>query len=70
VTNRHISAKRAFARVSERAEHGEKFGFIAAFQLLVRSGVLTREQVAQFMNDARITRDDLERFRKHVEATG
>ena len=45
MTQRHISAKKAWTRMSERAMHEEKFGFIAAFALLHKTGVLTRRQV-------------------------
>ena len=64
MTERHISAKKAWARMSERAMHGEKFGFIAALALLHKTGVLTRKQVVEQLNAGQITRVDLERFRR------
>jgi hypothetical protein len=60
--NRQISAKKAWARLSERAECGEKFGFIACLGLLYKGGILTRAQVIEELNSARITRDDLRKF--------
>jgi hypothetical protein len=60
--NRQISAKKAWARLSERAECGEKFGFIACLGLLYKGGILTRAQVVAELNSARITRDDLRKF--------
>jgi hypothetical protein len=66
VSTRHISAKRAWARISERAEHGEKFGFIACLGILYKGGLLTRGQVLERLKEARITRADLEKFREHI----
>ena len=63
--NRRLSAKRAWARLSERAECGERFGFIACLALLYKTGCLTRAQVVDRLNEAHITREDLEKFRKH-----
>ena len=50
--NRRLSAKRAWARLSERAELGEKFGFISCIALLYKAGTLTRAQVVETLNDA------------------
>jgi hypothetical protein len=63
--NRRLSAKRAWSKLSERAECGEKFGFIACLALLYKSGALTRAQVVEKLNESHITRDDLVRFREH-----
>ena len=67
--NRRLSAKRAWARLSERAECGERFGFIACIALLYKAGQLTRAQVVDALNEARITRDDLARFREHSSSS-
>ena len=66
--SRFISAKKAWARLSERAERGEKFGFIACLGLLYKSGVLTRDQVLERLNEARITADDCRKFREQAGA--
>jgi hypothetical protein len=66
-TTRHISAKKSWARLQERAEHGEKFGFIACLGLLYKSGQLTRQQVLERLNEAHITREDLQKFREHTK---
>ncbi len=63
--NRRLSAKKAWARLSERAECGERFGFIACIALLYKAGHLTRAQVVEKLNESHITRADLVRFRKH-----
>ena len=63
--NRRLSAKRAWARLSERAECAEKFGFIACLGLLYKAGRLTRAQVVERLNESHITRADLTRFREH-----
>jgi hypothetical protein len=63
--NRRLSAKRAWARLSERAERAEKFGFIACLGLLYKAGHLTRAQVVDKLNESHITRGDLARFREH-----
>lgn len=67
--DRKISAKKAWARLSERAESGEKFGFIAALGILYKSGILTRAQVVEHLNAARITREDLKRFREQTNCS-
>jgi hypothetical protein len=67
MTKRHISAKRAWAQLSERAERGEKLGFIAALQLLFQCGMISRPQMIEKLNEARITRDDLAIFHKHAQ---
>ena len=64
--NRQITAKRAWARMSERAELGERFGFIACLSVLYKAGILKRAQVVEMMNDSHITRADLAKFREHV----
>jgi hypothetical protein len=63
--SRQVSAKRAWARLSERAECGEKFGFIGCLALLYKCGILTRPQVVEKLNESRISRADLEKFREH-----
>jgi hypothetical protein len=63
---RNISAKKAWDRLSKRAESGEKFGFIACLGILYKSGVLSRGQVVEQLNRARITRQDLKRFREQT----
>ena len=63
--NRQISAKCAWARLSERAECAEKFGFIACLALLYKTNTLTRAQVVDRLNEAHITREDLIKFREH-----
>ena len=70
MTIRHISAKRAWARLGERATLGEKFGFIACAELLLRQGKITREQVVDLFNAARITRSDLTKFREQTNGGG
>jgi hypothetical protein len=65
---KQITAKKAWARLSERAESGETFGFIAALSLLYKSGVLNRGQVTEQLNLARVTRDDLRKFREHTNS--
>jgi hypothetical protein len=66
VSSRHISAKKAWARISERAECGEKFGFIACLGILYKGGFLTRGVVLDRLKEARITRADLVKFREHT----
>jgi hypothetical protein len=63
--NRQISAKRAWSRMTERAEFGERFGFIACLSLLYKNGLVTRAQIVAALNEAQVTRDDLRRFREH-----
>ena len=65
---KQVTAKKAWARLSERAESGETFGFIAALSLLYKSGVLNRGQVTEQLNLARVTRDDLRKFREHTNS--
>jgi|ERR1035437_4077659 hypothetical protein len=65
---KQITAKKAWARLSERAESGETFGFIAALSLLYKSGVLKRGQVTEQLNLAHVTRDDLRKFREHTNS--
>ncbi len=66
-TFRHVSAKKAWARLSDRAERGEKFGFIACLGVLYKAGSLTRSQVVEHFNRAHITREDLQKFREHTQ---
>ena|ERR1039458_9853605 len=63
---KQVTAKKAWARLSERAESGETFGFIAALSLLYKSGVLNRGQVTEQLNLAHVTREDLRKFREHT----
>src|ERR1017187_2253278 len=65
---KQVTAKKAWARLSERAESGETFGFIAALSLLYKSGVLNRGQVTEQLNLAHVTRDDLRKFREHTNS--
>src|SRR4051812_44911744 len=60
--NRQISAKKAWARLSERAESGEKFGFIACLGLLYKAGILTGAQVVEQLEASHISREDLAKF--------
>jgi hypothetical protein len=64
--HRQISAKKAWARLSERAECGEKFGFISALGLCYKAGILSRGQVVELLNSVQINRDDLRRFREQT----
>ena len=59
---RHISAQKAWDRLSERAEHGETFGFIACLGVVYKAGVITRAQVLDALNAAHVTREDLRKF--------
>jgi hypothetical protein len=70
MSNKHISAKKAWARISERAQLGEKFGFIACLGILYKGGFITRGDVVARLNDARITRGDLVKFREHTGQAG
>ena len=67
-TFRHVSAKRAWARLQERADYGERFGFIACLKLLYKTGALTREQLVKKVNEYHITREDLQKFDEHTRA--
>lgn len=67
-TFRHVSAKRAWANLQERAEHGEKFGFIAAMGILYKGGTLTREQVLKLLQDNHITAADCRKFREQTQS--
>lgn len=60
---KQVSAKKAWAALSERARLGEKFGFIACLGLLYKSGRLTKAQVLEYLNQERISREDLRKFR-------
>jgi hypothetical protein len=59
-----ISAKKAWAALSEKARLGEKFGFIACLGLLYKSGIVNRQQVIDNLNAASVTPDDLRKFRE------
>ena len=63
---KQITAKKAWARLSERAESGETFGFIACLSLLYKTTILSRAQVIEQLNLAHVTRDDLRKFREHT----
>jgi hypothetical protein len=65
MSERHISAKKAWAQISERAQLGEKFGFIACLGILYKGGFLSRGQVLEQLKIAKISRDDLVKFREH-----
>ena len=45
--------------MTERAEFGERFGFIACLSLLYKNGLVTRAQIVAALNEAQVTRDDL-----------
>lgn len=64
--HRQVSAKKAWARLSERAESGEKFGFISCVGLCYKLKILSRGQVVELLNSVHITRDDLLRFREQT----
>lgn len=64
--NRHITAKKAWGKMAERARLGHRFGFIAYLGLLYRSGTLSRDQVRDVLNDAGVTREELEAYRAHA----
>lgn len=66
-TFRHTSAKKAWSKLQERAERGEKFGFIACLGLMYKSGHLTRQQVLDRLREGQITREDLRKFREHTK---
>ena len=63
---KQITAKKVWAQLSERAESGETFGYVACLGFLYKMGVLTREQVLEQLNLAHVTRDDLRKFREHT----
>ncbi len=63
---KQLSAKKAFALVTERARRAENFALIATLGLLYKSGQLTRDQVVDKLNEARVTRDDLRKFREQL----
>jgi len=65
---KQVSAKKAWARLSERAESGETFGYVACLGFLYKMGVLTRGQVLEQLNLAHVTRDDLRKFREHTNS--
>lgn len=52
--------------MQERAEHGEKFGFIAAMGIMYKAGFLTRAQVLEQLKQNHITREDLQKFREQT----
>lgn len=62
---RHITAKRAWGEMAERARLGNSFGFIACLGLLYKSGTLSRAQVVDALNSAGITREELQKFKAH-----
>lgn len=65
-TFRHGSAKKQWARLQDRAERGEKFGFIACLGVLYKAGKLTRAEVLEKLKESHITRDDLRKFREQI----
>ena len=58
--DRRLSAKKAWARLRERAECGEKFGFMACIALLYKAGHLT----------TRAGRRQIERVAHHSRGSG
>ena len=66
---KQVTAKRAWARMSERAEFGERFGFIACLSLLYKNGFISRAQVVESLNESHITRADLAKFREKYVST-
>jgi len=63
-TFRHISAKRAWAEMSERARLGHALGFIDAIGLLFSQGLISRAQVIELFRSRDITKADLIAYRK------
>jgi hypothetical protein len=66
--NKQITAKRAWADLSERARLGYKFGFISCLGLLYKSGEISRAEVIEKMVEAGITAEDCSRFKQHDSA--
>jgi hypothetical protein len=66
--NKQITAKRAWADLSERARLGYKFGFISCLGLLYKSGEISRAEVIEKMLEAGISPDDCARFKRHDSA--
>ena len=62
---KQISAKRAWADLSERARLGYAFGFISCLGLLYKSGGITKSEVVEKLVEAGISKDDLVKFRSH-----
>lgn len=65
--HRYILAKKAWAKLQERADYGERFGIIACLKLLYKTGDLTRDQVVEKANEYHITREDLKKFDEHTK---
>jgi hypothetical protein len=63
---KQVTAKKAWATLSERARLGEKFGMIAMLGLLYKGGEISREQVVEKLNEAQVSREDLKKFREHM----
>ncbi len=63
---RHISAKKAWGKLEERAVYGEKFGFIACIGVFLAAGKITRAEALAHLQDSHITREDLRKFREHT----
>lgn len=61
---KQVSAKQAWAEMTERARQGEKFGFIACLGLLYKSGKITRAEVLQLLREAHVQREDCRKFRE------
>ena len=61
---KQLSAKKAWARLSERVRSGETFGFISCLALLYKGGLLSKAELVEQLNAAGITKDDLKRFRE------
>lgn len=58
-----ISAKKAWGALKRDRDHFVWL-FIACQGLLLKSGELTRDEVRDNLNEAGVTREDIERFRR------
>ncbi len=65
-TFRHISAKKAWAKKQAEIAH-YKFCFIGSLALLYKGGTLSKAEVVARMNEAGLSREDLQAFRKSCE---
>ena len=61
---KRATAKRAWREMSERARLGHALGFIDALSLLFHQGIISRSDVLRFFNERRITKTDLEAYRR------
>jgi hypothetical protein len=65
---KQLSAKKAWSKLNERARPGEKFGKIAMVGLMFKSGFLSKPETVKLLNEAGVTRQDLQKFREQREA--